>query len=429
MGRSKVLVVTTLVVGLVASACGGSSVEDTGPGRDVTQKREPGVLGADLQRAAAVAVPDAQLQAYLAGQNKFAIELYRLLAARDDKNFAISPESLTTALTMLLAGTSGTARTELAHALGVEDLIDASPEIVNALLHDLESRTRNGVTLEEANRIYSDPKFVVKAQFVEVLAQQFGAPMVNVNFEGDPEGARKAINAWVSDKTREKIPELFPEGSIDSSTVVTLVNAVYLKAKWKNAFAKERTHDAEFTTADGAKVQVPMMAGDDINAVFGDGFAAAELPYAGDELSMIVIVPDELAAFEKALDPARLDSIVKEAGRGRPSDFFMPRFEVKGGGEMTDFLKQLGIKGVFAKGGLANLSDDPRIEVSTVQHQVYVRVDEEGTEAAAATGIGIRATSLGPPPFIANKPFLYAVRDKQTGALLFLGRITNPFQS
>ena len=243
-----------------------------------------------------------------------------------------------------------------------------------------------------------------------------------------PDDARKQIIAWVAEQTRDKIPELFPEGSIEPSTVATLVNAVYLKATWKQAFDKARTNDQEFKTADGTKVTVPMMHRDDVKAVFGEGYGAAELPYTGDQLSMIVVVPDDLAAFESSLDAATITDLAERLQTAAPTDLALPRFEVEGGGELKDQLRALGIKAVFRKDALQNISDDPRIEVSTVQHKVYVKVDEEGTEAAAATGIGIRATSLGPPGVIADKPFIYLVRDKATGAVLFLGRITNPLE-
>ena len=427
MRASKSLVIAGLCVALVGTACGGSektSTVDPGP----EPKQEAGVLGADVERVTHTDVASADIDAYIQGQTAFALDLYRTLAAQNSKNFAIGPESLTTALAMLMAGASGEGQQEIAKALGVENVLDRVPAVVNQIIRDLESRTGDGVTLDEANRIYSDPQFVVKAAFVELLAKEFGAPMVQLDFANKPDDARKQINAWVAEQTRDKIPELFPEGSIDPSTVATLVNAVYLKATWKKAFDKARTNDQEFTTADDTKVSVPMMHRDDVKAVFGEGYGAAELPYTGDKLSMIVIVPDDLAAFESSLDAATITALAGQLESAAPTDLALPRFEVEGGGEMKDHLQALGIKVVFGKNALQNISDDPRIEVSTVQHQVYVKVDEEGTEAAAATGIGIRATSLGPPGVIADKPFVYLVRDKESGAILFLGRITNPLE-
>jgi serpin B len=423
----KPIVIAGLCVALVGTACGGS--EKTSTAEPTPQpKQEAGVLGGDLARVTHDDVARADLDAYIQGQTAFSLDLYRSLAARNTKNFAIGPESLTTALAMLMAGASDEGQREIAQALGVENLVDRVPAVVNQVMRDLESRGGGSVTLEEANRIYSDPQFVVKAAFVELLAKEFGAPMVQIDFANEPEAARKQINVWVAEKTRDKIPELFPEGSIDDSTVATLVNAVYLKAKWKTAFDEKRTSDQEFTTVGGAKVHVPMMHTDDIATTFGTGYGAAELPYKGDELSMVVIVPDDLAAFEKAFDAETLAAIVDGLQGAAKLDLALPRFEVEGGGELKDQLQALGIKAVFQKNALQNISDDPRIEVSTVQHQVYVKVDEEGTEAAAATGIGIRATSLPPPGVVADKPFVYLVRDKATGAVLFLGRITNPLE-
>lgn len=426
MRASKYLVIVGLCVALVGTACGGS--EKTSATNPEPKPSDAGVLGADIERTTHGDVAPADLAAYVAGQTKFSLDLYRILAKQDSKNFAIGPESLTTALAMLMAGASGDGQAEIAKVLGVENLVDRVPAVVNQVIGDLESRTGNGVTLDEANRIYSDPQFVVKASFVELLAREFGAPMVQVDFANQPEVARTQINAWVAEQTRDKIPELFPEGSIDASTVATVVNAVYLKATWMKAFDEARTNDQEFTIADRTKVTVPMMHRGDVKAVFGEGYAAAELPYTGDQLSMVVVVPDDLAAFETSLDAATITDLAERLQTAAPTDLALPRFEVEGGGELKDQLRALGIKAVFRKGGLQNISEDPRIEVSTIQHKVYVKVDEEGTEAAAATGIGIRATSLGSPGVIADRPFIYLVRDKATGAVLFLGRITNPLE-
>jgi serpin B len=223
----KPIVIAGLCVALVGTACGGS--EKTSTAEPTPQpKQEAGVLGGDLARVTHDDVARADLDAYIQGQTAFSLDLYRSLAARNTKNFAIGPESLTTALAMLMAGASDDGQREIAQALGVENLVDRVPAVVNQVMRDLESRGGGSVTLEEANRIYSDPQFVVKAAFVELLAKEFGAPMVQIDFANEPEAARKQINVWVAEKTRDKIPELFPEGSIDDSTVATLVNAVYL---------------------------------------------------------------------------------------------------------------------------------------------------------------------------------------------------------
>jgi serpin B len=251
------------------------------------------------------------------------------------------------------------------------------------------------------------------------------------------ERARLQINGWVEDETNDKIKDLIPQGVLDAMSRMVLANAVYFNAKWEYEFVKDSTSDRPFTRLDGSTVQAKSMTRPAVQFGYfqGDGFEAVELPYKGGRMSMVVVLPGtgKFGDFEKSFDSAALAAV--DAGLERQMVLLqMPKFEFVTEAALVDPLKSLGMRSAFDPGiaDFTGIADRPAgdLYISDVLHKAFVRVDEEGTEAAAATAIIIGVTSAGPDPVRVNvdRPFLFLIRDRETGTVLFSGRVLDPTQ-
>jgi serpin B len=250
-----------------------------------------------------------------------------------------------------------------------------------------------------------------------------------VDYVADTEGARKLINGWVSDQTEQRIPELLVPGVLAPDSRLTLVNAIYLKAPWLEPFAVEATEPGPFTRADGTTVQVPLMgASAAMRHARGTGWQAVEIPYIGGSLAMTVIVPDDLASFEAALTADQLASITGALAETQVTLTF-PKFSIETKAQLADVLAALGMPSAFADGAdFSGITTAEQLVISDVIHQANIDVDEKGTEAAAATAVVMRATGMPVEPVTVrvDRPFIFALRDVPTGAVLFLGRVGDP---
>ena len=266
---------------------------------------------------------------------------------------------------------------------------------------------------------------------METLAANYGSGVQLLNFD-DSEKARRIINTWVSDQTKERIEDLLPEGSITADTELVLTNAIYFKASWEDEFDKEMTVDGLFTLLDGSQVTAPMMHNESqYGSGAGSGYVAVELPYYGRTTSMVIVMPDpgQFAEFEAGLTAERLDSIIAGLSPGRV-DLTMPKFEIKGQTiSLTKALRSLGMERAFDQ-SLADffgiVTGSP-LWIDDVLHQAYVAVDEQGAEAAAATAVTHFQTSLHRTDTVTvDHPFLFLIRDQATGTILFMGRVADP---
>ncbi len=398
-----------------------------------------------LSRDLAPAPDAAALQALTDGQAAFALSLYPHLGA-DGGNLFYSPLSIHQALTMAYAGAVGPTADEMAAVLH----LGAEPHVAqNALDLSLAAAADAPVEgegspliLEIANSIWGAPDLRWEQAFLDTLALNYGAGLRLTDFAADPEAARLDINAWVSDATRERIPNLIPEGVIDAATAMVLVNAIFFKASWATAFEVESTSDADFHLSPNAGapsedapageiVLVPTMhAGFETRYTAGEGYQAAVLPYEGGRASMLLVVPTDLAAFEARLDDALYAEILGGLGHAQVT-FALPRFEFRKGALLSKALKALGMQHAFDAADFSAMTKDDQLVISEVIHEAFVKVDEEGTEAAAATAVVFgRATAdvEGPPHFElrADRPFVFFIRDEQTDAILFAGRVVDP---
>ncbi len=387
-------------------------------------------------RAAADPATAAQAGAAI---NAFGLDLYRSVAAADaGTNVVVSPASVALALAMARAGARGETAAQMDAALRSVGS-DANAGWLNAL--DAALASRNGtfkddagnpltVTLRIANAPFAQRGMKLEPAYLDALSSRFGAGLRLVDYRADAEAARGVINGWVSDQTEARIPQLLARGTLDSLTRLVLVNAIYLKAPWQTAFDPTRTHDGAFTRADGSSVTVPTMGlATDLPYAAGSGWRAVELPYIGGSLALDVIVPEDLAAFERSLTADRL-AAVTGALAARQVELTMPRFGIETQADLAATLAGLGMPLPFDRdrADFSGITPEPRIYIARVIHEANIDVDEKGTTAAAATAVVMRATGMPSEPvaFAVDHPFLFALRDIPTGTVLFLGRVADP---
>jgi serpin B len=416
-----------VVLTLVAAACGDDADDDAGGPRAVVSV---GVLN-DGPRAE----PDPGADPSLAGQATlgFGAELFAAMvdSSGDDENVVVSPLSVAIALAMVEPGASGDAQQRLRELLRMEDPA-AFHAAMNALEQSLEARAAGSaedgeVTVRVANAAYLQEGYPFRQDYLDAVGNHYGPVLNAVDFAPDPDAVAHEINRFVDDETRGRITDLIPDGALDADTRLALVNALYLKASWLEVFDVAATDDGPFTRTDGSRVTVPMMRGTSSSSAQGDGWVAATKSYVGG-LETQFILPDEGRFDDVARDWEQVVAQYEERAT-RGAELVLPRFETRFGGEISDPLKALGLAPLYEERGLLGIADDPRLVVQSAFHRTFVAMDEEGTEAAAATAIiaGIVSAPAVPPvPVILDRPFLFRIFDEETGATLFLGRILDP---
>jgi serpin B len=390
--------------------------------------------GAPRATAEPAAVPGAATSLSL-----FSTGLYAILA-RTEGNLVFSPYSAAVALAMTRAGATGETFDQVSAVLHADQAGDLDAGL-NAI--DQALATRPGeyrwmdktvkLELATANQLWGQRDYPFHDAFLDKLAANYGAGVRLVDYIKATEDARKAINAWVSDQTKERIPELIPEGVLNSDTRLVLTNAIYLNAPWMHRFNKDATAPGPFTRLDGSTVEAQLMRlGEVLRYAQGSGYQAVELPYVDGSLAMLVIVPGpgKFADFQSTFSADTIETIVSDLKTARVKLAF-PRFEYRTQASLKDALKEMGMPIAF-EGGLADFSamspDGKNLYIQDVIHEAFIAVDEDGTEAAAATAVVVGATSapVDVVELTVDRPFIYAIRDNDTGAILFLGRVTDP---
>jgi serpin B len=388
-------------------------------------------------------IPPDQAETLSADNHALALDLYHQL--RDGqaagKGFSISPYSIQTAFGMLYGGSIDPARVQMRDTLHfsiegeqqhvAHNWIDAQLASRNLPESDSEVGEWDPVILQTANGVWvlDDLQARIAKPFLDLLAIHYDAGVFLAQFDSQPEVEREGINAWVAARTRDLIPELFPSGIITDDTKMVLVNALYLKAPWSVPFREEQTSKQPFTRIDGTSVDVQMMHADQLEAGYaaGAGYQALAVPLRGDALELVVILPDDLAAFEASLDPVSLDAILDGLST-TIVDTQRPRFELDAELELSNELRALGMPAPFDDMNSFDAILDDLGVITAVVHQTVIEVDEKGVEAAAATGIVITESSSPEPQFsvVIDRPFMLAIRDAPTDTLLFLGRVLDP---
>ncbi len=420
---------TCLIVGSIAlGACAGSQARPRHPGDDTPM--------AYASPGAPPSASDANKLAHAV--NAFGFDLWRA-AAPPHGNGSISPVSIHVALAMTEAGARGETRTELAHALRLDTI--ASEDHVHAIAGEqlaVWNADSSGPTLRVVNRLFGEETYPFENAYLSAMSSHYRAPLEMVSFLDDPEDAREEINDWVADQTEDHIRDLLPRGMVDERTRLVLTNAVYFLGRWEQPFPAENTGPRPFHVRGGAPVAVSTMSMTESYAfAHVEGVRALELPYVGGESSMLLLLPDDqngLPALEAALDADGLERIVS-ALAPRQVNVSLPKFEIDGAAiELTRPLREMGVTLAFDADradltGIAPIVGANRLYVAAVVHKTFVRVDELGTEAAAASeamGLDGAAFMERPEDFTADHPFLFLLRDERTGAVFFVGRVDEP---
>ncbi len=371
--------------------------------------------------------PDAAIAAR--GNAAFAVDLYRVLAA-ERGNLCCSPYSISTALAMTYAGARGETARQMAQALH----LTLDPARLHPAFAELEaglraSQDKGDVLMQIANKLWPQVGYPFLETFLALTESYYGVTITPLDYR-DPEAARLTINAWVEEKTHGKIVDLIRPGLLSPITTLVLVNAIYFKGNWAHQFDPQRTAPAPFWKTSSDSVEVPMM-NQAADFRYGEtaGCQILELPYVGENLAMTLLLPQEpdgLAALEAVLTVETLERWTKELWETRV-EVHLPRFKVTGAFELKQALMALGMVDAFGGADFSGMDGTLSLFISAVVHQAFVEVNEEGAEAAAATAVIMaRGMPMPPPVFRADHPFLFLLRDRRTGGILFIGRVADP---
>jgi serpin B len=399
------------------------------------------VLKSDKERITSPDVSTNEQALLVEGNSAFAFELYQKLVEQlegQEANLFYSPYSISLALAMTYAGASGETAQQMADTL--QFLLEQASlhPAFNWLDAELASRGEGaqgkdgeGFRLNIVNAIWGQKDYEFLPAFLDVLAENYGAGLRILDFITETEKSRLTINDWVSDQTEGRIKDLIPPGAIDALTRLVLTNAIYFNAAWEHPFDEKMTADGPFNLLDGEQVIVPMMKQtESFGYTEGEGYQAVELPYDGGELSMVILLPEagKFEAFEEGLQSQQVDAIISDL-RHIEVTLTMPKFEFDSEFSLKDTLAEMGMPIAFSSSAdFSGMTGKRELSISDVMHKAFVAVDEAGTEAAAATAVIVGLTAV-PEPLVdvtVDRPFIFLIRDIETGAVLFVGRVLNP---
>jgi serpin B len=366
--------------------------------------------------------------------NSFAIDLYRKINEQDKgRNIFVSPFSVSTALAMTFEGSSGETRKQMDSVLHLNMADAARQQGFSDLLEATSAGPGKHYKLNVANALWGQKGYHFEASFLTATSKYYGGALKSVDFAGNPEGSRLEINTWVESHTAKMIKDMIPRGAIQPDTQLVLTNAIYFKGDWASPFKAAATNDAPFNVSDSVKVQVPMMhQSGRYRSVRENGVAAIELPYANGDLSMIAILPDgKMGKLDESLSLETIKQLRVDLYSVHV-DVYLPRFKLEAGYMLSPLLSSMGMPDAFSK-QLANFSGmtgQRNLFIGAVIHKARVEVNEEGTEAAAATTVIMAPTmarqNFKNEVFRADHPFLFIIVHNPTGAILFIGRLSNP---
>jgi serpin B len=418
------------VLSIALAGCGSNGAPPT-PKVDVA--------ASSLQRVADPQVPEADSTQVASDNAAFAFDVYKQLLATNT-NVVFSPASVSIALAMTYAGAAGATAAEMAQTLHFTLPPERLHPAFNALDQALAARGAGKLgadggpmRLHIVNAAWAERTYTFKSDYLDTLALNYGAGVNLLDFVGAPDPSRLTINAWVADKTENRIKDLLPPDVIDSMTRLVLTNAVYFNAAWSAPFDSDNTHDGSFDLLDGSQVQTKFMGAtlSGVPAMQGTNFVAVSLPYQDERLSLLLVVPDagQFSQVESTIDAAALGALV--AGLTSQKVLLgLPRFRVETKAKLADILKTLGMTSafVFGQADFSGMDGTHNLYISEVIHKAFIDVAEKGTEAAAATAVVMKAGAAPPSglAIYADRPFLYFLRDQPTGAILFMGRVLDP---
>jgi serpin B len=368
------------------------------------------------------------------GSNAFAVDLYAQLR-KQDGNLFFSPESISTAFAMAYAGARGTTAAQMAATLHFTLPPDKLHPAMGALLAGLNA-PHAGYQLRVADALWAEKDYTFLDDFLKLTSSDYGAGFNRVDFKGAAEATRATINQWVEEKTDDKIKDLLPAGSVTPTTRLVLTNAIYFKGDWQSQFDKAQTKDEDFHVSAAQTVKAPLMHLTSKLGYFNGGtFQAVDIPYRSGELSMVVMLPTDaggLSALEQSLTAASVKQWLSGLRPGSSIVLTLPKFKMTQQFQLGGTLSAMGMTQAFERSAadFSGMTGTRDLWISAAIHKAYIDVNEEGTEAAAATGIVMRSMAMQRPEppvvFRADHPFLFLIRDNRSGAILFMGRISDP---
>ncbi len=417
------LSVIMVVVLLTLTACGTASLGE--------------VLRSGKERVTSPDVPDTDLELLVVGNSSFALSLYQALKGKEG-NLFYSPYSISVALAMTYAGARGETAVQMENALDFVLAAERLHPAFNWLDIELDERgegaegkDEEGFRLNIVNAIWGQKDYAFLDEFLDVLAENYGAGLRLLDFFNETEESRVTINDWVSQETEGRIEDLIPPGVITMLTRLVLTNAIYFNAAWEYPFEEDATYNGAFYLLDGGEVTVPMMTQmESFKYTEGDGYQAVELPYDGRELSMVILLPGEghFGAFESSLDADLVAAIIEDLESGEVA-LTMPKFEFESEFGLKQTLAAMGMPIAFTgEADFSGMTGSRELSIAEVIHKAFVSVDEAGTEAAAATAVVMELTAMpGEPVEVTiDHPFIFLIRDVETGTILFIGRVVDP---
>jgi serine protease inhibitor len=368
------------------------------------------------------------------GNTEFSLDLYRQLSTSEG-NLFFSPYSISNALAMTYAGARGQTATEIAQVfhfqLEPNRLHPAFAELIAALAPESASTYELAI----ANRLWGQKNYGFLPEFLNLLERYYSAPLQEVDFTNTTENARLTINAWVEQQTQNKIQDLLSPGILNPSTRLVLTNAIYFKGNWLVPFDASATQNQPFYLSSGETIEVPMMHQMEYwNYAHLDGLQVLELPYEGETLSMVILLPEQidgLVQLEQQLTPDHLQEWLSSAQEfpmtmdGAPVSVWLPKFTLTSTFELENTLSAMGMPQAFTNADFSGMNGQRDLVISKVIHKAFVDVNEQGTEAAAATAV-LMATRGGNQTFRIDRPFIFLIRDRNSRSILFLGRVVNP---
>jgi len=395
------------------------------------------LLTSDKERITSPDVNPSEQALLVEGNSAFAFELYQALREQEG-NLFYSPHSISVALAMTYAGARNETAQQMADTLNFILEQERLHPAFNWLDIELASRGEGaegkddeGFRLNIVNAIWGQKDYGFLPSFLDILAENYGAGLRILDFMNETEKSRLAINDWVSDQTEGRIEDLIPQGAIDALTRLVLTNAIYFNAAWEYPFDEDMTADGPFYLLDEGQVIVPMMKQtESFGYTNGEGYQAVELQYDGNELSMVILLPeaDQFQAFEEVLQPQQVCDIIDGLQNAQVT-LTMPKFEFDSEFSLKNTLAGMGMPIAFSSAAdFSGMTGNRELFISDVVHKAFVSVDEAGTEATAATAVIMPGSAAPEPPVevTIDRPFIFLIRDIETGAILFVGRVINP---
>lgn len=420
---------TVLLVLFCAFFAGCTGTQDTEPGQIVTPAPTEEAIETDT---AAESVVDAN--------NLFAFDIYKKIASEnsDDENLFLSPFSISSALAITYEGADGETEDEIKSVFHFPEDIESLREGFLDINKGINAGDPE-YELEIANALWAEQTYKFLEDYISTAEKYYSAETKNLDFINQPEESRVTINEWVEDKTNERIKDLIPQGMIDPMTRLVITNAIFFKGTWVLQFDENKTSAADFVTPSGEIVKVDMMQRTDEDAVYDyvetDELQLLKMPYDhenGKELSMVIILPneDDLQTVENSLNSSKLKEL-ENSVESKQVKVYFPKFKLETEYQLSDALREMGMPTAFSgSADFSGMDGTTDLFISDVVHKAFVEVNEEGTEAAAATGVVMKLTSVVEeepvPVFRADHPFIFIIQDNETGNILFIGRISNP---